>query len=277
MDKDYYNSYKEDRDLILEYHQVSVDDVTRSNIIGIGIDNVTRQQAIVKLIKMIDGGGVHHIISLDPYKLHRIRYNKDLKAISDKADMQLANGAGIGWAAKMLKTPIKERVPLLSFIMDIIRLSEIKEYSIFIVGGRPEITERAFFNIKKSFPNIRIVGRHGGFFNPEREKSVIEAIRKSEANIVFVGLGFPMEDIWIDKIRNEFTKTVFISVSGSIDTISGEVKKAPAFFMERGMEWFYRIMTKPWRIGRFLRVMVFFIHIFFKRLFLKKTPQGQSS
>jgi len=151
--------------------------------------------------------------------------------------------------------------------MEIIRLAEIKEYSIFLVGGKPETAERAFSNIKKSFPNIRIVGRHGGYFNADREKSVIEAIRKSEANIVFVGLGFPKEDKWIYKFKNEFKHAVFISVGGSMDTISGEIKKAPPYFMENGLDWFYRIISKPWRFGRLFRLAFFFISVIFKRIF----------
>jgi N-acetylglucosaminyldiphosphoundecaprenol N-acetyl-beta-D-mannosaminyltransferase len=155
-------------------------------------------------------------------------------------------------------------------MMDIIRISEIKEYSIFLVGGKPEITERAFFNIKKSFPKIRIVGRHGGYFNPERERSVVEAMRKSEANIIFVGLGFPREDRWIAKIKGEFKNAVFIGIGGCIDVISGEVRKAPAFFIERGLEWFYRIITRPWRAGRLARVAFFFMMAVMKRLFSRK-------
>ena len=153
--------------------------------------------------------------------------------------------------------------------MDIVRIAELKEYSIFLVGGKPEIVEKAFFNIRKSFPKIRIVGRHGGYFSPEREKSVVEAMRKSEANIIFVGLGFPREEQWIYKIRKEFANTVIISVGGNIDIISGEVKKAPAFFMHRGLEWFYRIITRPWRYGRLIRIAMFFLQILSKRFFSK--------
>jgi len=180
-DSHYYNSYKEERDIILEYNQISLEDASIVNILNVGIDNLTRQQAVYRVIKMIEDKGVHHVITLNPYKLARIKANNDLRLISDKADMHLASGAGLQWAAKLLKNPLKERVAILSFLMEIIRLAEIKEYSIFLVGGKPETAERAFFNIKKSFPNIRIVGRHGGYFNAEREKSVIEAIRKSEA------------------------------------------------------------------------------------------------
>ena len=266
----HYYSSKED-DIILEYNMISLDDANIINILNVSIDNLTIQQAVYKVIKMVEDKGVHHIITLNPYKLMRIRSNNDLRLISDKADMHIVSGAGLQWAAKMLKKPIKERIPLLSFMMEIIRISEIKEYSIFLVGGKPEITERAFFNIRKSFPNIRIVGRHGGYFDTDREKSVIEAIRKSEANIIFVGLGFPKDDKWIYKYKNEFKNTILISVGGSIDIISGEIKKAPPYFMENGLDWFYRIITKPWRIGRLFRTVLFFIRIFFRSLNNRKS------
>ncbi len=268
-DSVYYDSYKEERDIILEYNQVTFDDANVVNIIGQGVNNLTRNQAVVKVMNMINSGGVHHVMLLNPYKIHKIISNTDLRTISNKADMHLASGGGLLWSANMLKNPLKERIPAMSFIMDLVRISEIKEFSIFLVGARPEIVERAFFNIRKSFPKIRIVGRHGGYFNEEREISVIEAIRKSEANIVFVGLGFPKESKWIYKIKKEFKSAVFIEVGGSIDIISGEVKKAPAFFMERGLDWLYRIISKPWRIGRLFRVTVYYLHIIFKRLFSK--------
>ena len=270
MSDDLYYSTKED-DIILEYNQVTLDDANIINILNVSVDNLTIQQAVYKVIKMVEDKGVHHVITLNPYKLMRIKSNNDLRLISDKADMHIVSGAGIEWAAKLLKKPIKERIPLLSFMMEIVRISETKEFSIFLVGAKPEITEKAFFNIRKSFPNIRIVGRHGGYFDAEREKSVIEAIRKSEANIIFVGLGFPKEDKWIYKYKNEFKNTVLISVGGSIDIVSGEIRKAPPYFMEKGLDWFYRIISRPWRIGRLIRTALFFIMVLFKRLVGKKS------
>lgn len=269
-DSVYYDSYKEDRDLILEYNQVDLTTAGVVNLLGIGVDNVTRAQAVVKVMEMIKAGGVHHVMALNPYKIQRLRGNNDLRLISDTAKLRLPDGAGLQWAARQLKDPIVERIPTLSFMMDIIRIAEIKEFTIFIVGGKPEIVERAFFNIRKSFPKIRIVGRHGGYFSADREKSVIEAMRKSQANIIFVGLGFPKEDRWIHEIKGEFQNAVFISVGGNIDIISGEIRKAPNYFMEHGLEWFYRIINRPWRLGRLLRVLVFFIRILIKRLFSKK-------
>lgn len=271
-DLHYYNSYKDDDDLILEYNQISLDNTSFSNILDIGVDNLSRKQAVYKVMQMIEDeeDRVNHVMLLNPYKIHKIRSNNDLRLISDKADMHIASGAGIQWASRKLGNPINERVGILSFMMDLVRISEIKEYTIFLVGGKPEIAEKSFFNIKKSFPNIRIVGRHGGYFDSEREKSVIEAIRKSEADIVFVGLGFPKEDKWIYKIKKEFKRTVFVGVGGSLDIISGDIKKAPPYFMEKGLDWFYRIITKPWRLGKLTRTVLFFVTVFFKGLFRKK-------
>jgi N-acetylglucosaminyldiphosphoundecaprenol N-acetyl-beta-D-mannosaminyltransferase len=265
----HYDSYKEERDLILEYNQVDMSDAKITNILGIGVDNITRPQAVVRIMDMIKAGGVHHVIGLNPYKLLRYKGNADLRVICGAADLRLPTGAGMQWAGRTLKNPLKERIPILSLIMDIIRIADIKEYTIFFVGGKPEIVERAFFNIRKSFPKIRIVGRHGGYFSAAREKSVVEAMRKSEANVIFVGLGFPKEDKWIHKIKGEFKNTVFINVGGSFDIISGEIRKAPPFFMERGLDWFYRILTKPWRIGRLVRILFFFIAVVAKRLFYR--------
>ncbi|MDY6932954.1 MAG: WecB/TagA/CpsF family glycosyltransferase [Spirochaetota bacterium] len=266
-DISYYNSWKEDRDLVLEYNQTSLDDANVVNILGIGIDNLTRNQAVVKVMRMIEKGGFHHVISFNPYKIKRMKSNPDLSIISSSSSLHLASGAGIKWASKKIGSQLKESISIISFIMDIIRIAEINEYTIFLVGGKSEIVEKAFFNIRKSFPKIRIVGRHGGYFNEDREKSVIEAIRKSNADIVFVGLGFPKEDIWIYKIKNEFKNGVFISIGGSLDVISGEIKKAPAFFMKRGLDWFYRIITRPWRFGRLLTIILFFIQSILKRIF----------
>ena len=267
---DTYDSYKEDRDIILDYNQVDLRDAGVSNILGMGIDNVTCMQACAKVIKMIEEGGVHHVIPLHPYKLIKFRSNNELNAIFNKASLKFASGSGIQWAAKMLKFPLKERIPLLHFLMELIRLSEIKEFTIFIVGGHTETAEKAFANIKKSFPNIRIVGRHGGYFNKQREQNVVEAIRKSEANIVLVGMGFPLEDKWISKFRAQFKNSVFISVGPCIDIISGENLKSPEYFTVRGLEWLYRIMIKPWRFFRFIRIIFFYIHVVLYRIFKRR-------
>ncbi|MBN1500283.1 MAG: WecB/TagA/CpsF family glycosyltransferase [Spirochaetes bacterium] len=264
-----YDSYKEDRDIILEYNQADLNDTGVCNILRMGVDNLTFVQAVAKIIKMINDGGVHHVIMLNPYKLLRYRSNNDLNMIYSKASMKIATGSGMLEAAKRLHNPLKERIPQMSFIMEIIRLSEIKEYTIFLVGGKPETAEKAFFNIKKSFPGIRIVGRHGGFFSKEREASVVEAIRKSEANIVLVGMGFPREDKWISKFRGQFKNTVFIGIGGGIDIISGETNKAPGYFMESGKDWHYRIVTRPWRWGKLIRLFFFNVHLFFAGLFSK--------
>ena len=91
----YYDSYKEDRDIILEYNQINLKEVGVSNILGMGIDNLTCMHSVAKVVKMIEEGGVHHVINLNPYKLLRYRANRELKTIYNKSSLRFASGAGI--------------------------------------------------------------------------------------------------------------------------------------------------------------------------------------
>jgi N-acetylglucosaminyldiphosphoundecaprenol N-acetyl-beta-D-mannosaminyltransferase len=123
-------------------NQVKLDDVNVVNILGVGIDNVSRSQAVVKVMNMIKEGGVHHIVPMNPYKIMKIKSSSDLGVLINKTDMHIASGGGLLWASQKLKRPLKEQISLHSYMMDLVRISEINEYSIFIVVGKPEIGER---------------------------------------------------------------------------------------------------------------------------------------
>ena len=103
----YYESYKE-KDLLLEYTEVDISNIPVINILDTGIVNITRIQAVAKIMDMVNAKKVHHVMCMNPYKIMRIKSNNDLNLISKKADMHLACGAGISWAARMLKTPLRE-------------------------------------------------------------------------------------------------------------------------------------------------------------------------
>jgi len=272
MVSSFYDSNKEDRDVILEYNNIPLNEVKPYDICGVPVWNFTMAEAIAQITALIEKGGVYHFISLDPYKLYKIKTDKSLKFIKDSAEGEVKNfatGAGVLWASKTLGSPLPETIPFFSFLMELIRLAEAKEYPLFFMGSKNEIVEKAFNNLKKSFPNLKIIGRHGGYFLSQREEDIVEAMRKSEPKIVFVGLGFPREDKWIQRIKVCFKNTIFISIGGSLDVISGQMKKAPDFFINRNLAWFYRIIIRPWRIGRFLGVLFFFFLVLLTKFFQK--------
>jgi N-acetylglucosaminyldiphosphoundecaprenol N-acetyl-beta-D-mannosaminyltransferase len=140
---------------------------------------------------------------------------------------------------------------------------------IFFLGGRPSVTEGSYFNLKKSFPEMKVVGRHTGYFDNNREKAVLQAIRKTSPKVLLVGLGYPKELEWIRRNQKQLENMVVIGVGGSFDIMSGKAKKAPDFFQNRGLTWLYRIITRPYRLLAWWRMFLFYLFTLFFHLFKK--------
>ncbi len=261
---------KEDRDLILEYNLVEKREVPKVDFLGVKIDNISsRNELVVKILDLVDQKGVHYIHGVDPLKIMLIRNHVRYKRIFNKASLIFAAAGGMKWASQRMHQPLDEWVNYISLIVDLVRLSEVKQLPIYFLGSRPAVIERAFFNLKKSFPNMRVVGRHTGIFDPQREKDVIEAIRKTSPKILMVGMGYPKELDWIERNRKEFHDTVIISVGGSFDLISGKIKKAPDFFQNRGLTWLYRTIIRPYQVLRVWYLIKFVTLVYFINLFRK--------
>lgn len=254
------SSAKEDRDYLLDYKSIDLSSIRREDILDVPVDNINRDEAVALILEMIENrSGPHHVLFLDPIKLMRLRRSKKLRHILDDARLVLADGAGIGWAAARLGTPLKERIPMIAMIMDIVRLAWKQEYTIYLLGSRMEYLERVFFNMQRSFPGVRIIGRQEGYFGGEREALVKESLRKSAPDIIFLGMGFPTQEQWLHENKEYLSRSVVIGVDGAFDILSGKEKKAPDWFQTRGLAWFWRTLARPLYIDRMFAVFFFFV------------------
>lgn len=261
-------SSKEERDYLLEYQSIDLSSIGKINILGVEVDNATIDEAVAKIAHWIDNKETyHHVLFLDPPRLMKLRSGKKLHRITDKASMILAEGAGLGWASQ---GKLKGRVPIIALLMDLVRLSELKGYTIFMLGSKEDTIERVFFNLTRHFPKLRIVGRHAGHMNRQRELMVKEAIRKTSPDIILIANDFPEQEIWIENNTGFFGKSVVIGVSGAFDILSGKVKKAPDSFQLKGYTWLWRIIARPFRIFRMFRILQFIIMVLVSRIKIKK-------
>ncbi|MCU0824907.1 MAG: WecB/TagA/CpsF family glycosyltransferase [Leptospira sp.] len=252
-----HNSSKEERDILLEYQNIDVSKLETIQVLGVPIDNVTSDEAIAKLFRVLEKKeGIHHVLFLDPIKLMRMRPGKALHRITEKAGTILVEGAGIGW---MTRGRLKARVTPIAVMMDLIRLAEIKEFTAFIFGSKDDVVERIFFNLTRHFPKVRIVGRHAGHLDRQRELRVKEAIRKTGPDIIFLAMDFPDQEIWIENNTGYFGKAVIIGVGGALDMLSGNDRKAPDWFKDRGLTWLWRIVSRPYRIRRIWETFYFIL------------------
>ncbi|MDH5656961.1 MAG: WecB/TagA/CpsF family glycosyltransferase, partial [Spirochaetia bacterium] len=194
---------------------------------------------------------------------------------ADEARMVLPDGSGLLWASVKLQTSLKERIPMIAFLMDVIRLSVKKDFTIYLLGSKTEYLERVFMNLQKSFPGVRIIGRQSGYFNPSRESLIKESLRKSAPDLIFLGMGFPLQEKWIRENKEHLSRAVVIGVDGAFDVLSGKNKKGPDWAQTKGLIWFWRTISRPWLLFRFMRMISFYIIVLFKSVFSSNKKESE--
>lgn len=254
-----HQSPKEERDPILEYQSIDVTQRPKLNLAGVELDNLTRDQAVAVIIDFIKKKErLYHVLLLDPLKFVDFLPGKPLHRIPKKASLILATTGGFSWAAKKLGLELVETISTISLIMDIIRYSEKQSVTLFFLGSKEKIIEKLFFSLIRLFPKIRIVGRHSSELTKERELMVKEAIRKTSPDIVFLGLDYPKQEIWIENNMSYLGNSVVIGVWNTFETLAGKVESAPEYFQRNNLFWVWNLITHPWKIGSILKALKFY-------------------
>ena len=201
---------------------------------------------------------VHHIITLNAEILYKAQTDTELMRIIQKADLNTPDGSGTVWAIKQLTGQDVDRVTGIDLMTEICKQSRKNDWKVFLFGGKPGIADEAGRQLEEDY-STPIAGMLNGYFKEEDEESILERINDSDADILFVALGAPKQELWIDKYRERLNVPVGIGVGGSFDVISGQVERAPQFFQKMGLEWLWRLLKEPWRWKRMMALPKFTI------------------
>lgn len=234
-------------------------------IYGISINNVSFDEAIETSKGYLKGNKLKTIFTPNTEIVMAAKKNEKLKAIINRADLIIPDGVGLIYASRIRKKPLKERVTGFDLSMKLLDIANDHEYSIYLLGGKEGISKKAGDKIKKKYPKIHIVGYHNGYFNDREEAKILETINESKPDIIFVGLGFPKQEMWIDENKNKIHGKLIIGNGGVMDIISGKAKRAPELFQKLGLEWLYRLVTNPSRIKRQIALPKFMLEVIFNK------------
>ena len=187
-------------------------------------------------------------------------FNKDSemgKIYSDESIDIIPDGIGVVVAAKMLKYNISERITGVDLSEFLMEEGNKQKKSIYFFGSKQEVIDAMLKVCKQKYPNLKIVGASNGYVK-DRDK-VFQDIIKKEPDICLVALGIPDQEKLIYEHLNDCKKGIFVGVGGSLDVLSGTKKRAPKLFQKLNLEWLYRIISEPKRLGRFFKSNVRFI------------------
>ncbi len=238
---------------------------------GVGIDNVNLQDAAEICKGFIDSpsGSPKAVFTPNSEIIQACVEDNSLYEIINSADLITPDGIGVIYASRILGRPLKAKCAGYDLGLEMIKHSNECGAKIFFLGGKPGIAEAAKNKLLETYPDAVFVGTHDGYFRKEGEESdrVIELINKSGADILYVCLGVPTQEKWILSNRHKFeTVKLCLGLGGSLDGYSGNVKRAPKIFVNLGLEWFYRLICQPWRIGRMMKLPKFLFGVIFFKL-----------
>ncbi|MGP4060940.1 WecB/TagA/CpsF family glycosyltransferase [Halobacillus sp. H74] len=218
------------------------------NILGIPFTNMDHVTLVQQLQQHIEQREKSFVVTANPEIVMRAHDDSYYMDCLQAASYITADGIGIVKASKLLKDPLPERVTGYDIMMEFLQIAEQKKYRVFLLGAHEDILQRAVRNINAHYPNIEVVGSRNGYFEWD-DHTVAEDIHQAQPDIVFVALGVPKQERWIAENYNKFNQGVFICVGGSIDVVSGDVKRAPMRWQNMNLEWLYRLMKQPsrWR------------------------------
>lgn len=231
----------------------------RIDVLGVGFDNLTMDEAVAEGLRLTESQGTHYVVTPNPEIVELCRENLAAKIAVNEADLVLADGIGVVKGAAMLGTPLKDRVPGIEFAAGLMAGLAANRKTLYLLGAKPGVAQQAAGRLQASYPGLVIAGTHDGYFKDDA--AVAEEIRKTGADVVFVCLGAPKQELWMKKFGPATGAHLLCGLGGSLDVFAGVVERAPKFWSGHGLEWFYRLCREPRRIGRMMKLPLFLVHV----------------
>ena len=222
----------------------------RVTVAGIKVDNVDEDEAISMVDKWIDGPAAAYIAVVNAAKLVSAGRNSELRQALIGADLVTADGMSVVWASRLLGSPLKERVTGIDMFERLIGHAERRGSSVYLLGGRDEAVGRIVTRFRREYPNLKVAGYRNGYFAAAEADEVVERIRRSGAELLFVAMGSPRQEIWIASNLAATGARFALGVGGAFDHLSGLSRRAPRWMQQAGMEWLYRLLSEPRRLWR---------------------------
>lgn len=243
--------------------------MNRLNILGVGVDTYSFREATDFLVKALDRDEMTTVFTPNSEILLHAYKNPEYAKVLNEGSLITPDGIGVVYASRILGHPIPERVGGFDLANSLLDAVAKNEKTLYLFGGKPGVAERAAEKITTLYKGIKIVGVADGYFDAEKEKTIIDDINEKSPDILFVCLGFPKQENWLSE-HPDLNVKVAMAIGGSLDVFAGEVKRAPEIFQKLGLEWFYRLIKQPSRFVRMLALPKFgFTVLFHGKNFLK--------
>jgi N-acetylglucosaminyldiphosphoundecaprenol N-acetyl-beta-D-mannosaminyltransferase len=180
--------------------------------------------------------------------------------VLESADLCLADGTGVVWAARRQGCSIGAPVTGTDLIPPLAALCAKRGFRLFLLGAEPGVAADLAGRLRTEYPELAVAA-HAGSPDPSADEETVTVIRAHRTQVLLVAFGAPKQELWIDRLEDRLGASVGIGVGGAFDYLTGRVPRAPMWMRRAGLEWLYRLLRQPWRVRRMAVLPVYAIKV----------------
>jgi N-acetylglucosaminyldiphosphoundecaprenol N-acetyl-beta-D-mannosaminyltransferase len=226
-------------------------------ILGVRIDALTYASLLDCLAEYIRQGTPHQVATANPEFVMTAREDAEFRAVLEAADLCLADGVGLLWAARRMGQPLPERVTGSDSLPLIADQAARRGWRLYFLGAAPGVAEQTAQLLAERYPGLPVAGAYAGSPRPADAPDIITRVCAARPDVLFVAYGAPAQDLWIAHHKAELGVPVMIGVGGAFDHVTGLRRRAPGWVQKLNLEWLFRLITQPWRWRRQLALPKF--------------------
>ena len=239
----------------------------RVSVLGRPIDRLTLAETVDRCVEIIESRQPSQQMSINVAKLVALRKDDRLRAIADQCALLNADGQPIVWASHLLGDPLPERVTGIDLMNSLLAVAAKRGFRVFVLGARNDVLEAAVRRLLAQHPGLRITGYHHGFFTDDEVSDVCDAVRVARPDLLLVAMSSPRKEHFVADNDFRLGVPLTVGVGGAIDIAAGVTRRAPAWMQRRGLEWLFRLVQEPRRLGlRYLSTNTQFLVLLAKEL-----------
>ena len=227
----------------------------KTDVLGVLYDNVTMQEALEQGRSLLEGSEAAYCVTPNAEMAYEALHDEGFREVLNAASLVLPDGAGVVLGAKILKTPLKQKVAGIEFAQNLLPILEETGKRLFLLGSKPGIAELAAEKMLEKHPKLCVCGTMDGYFKEAAD--AVRRVNEANADVLYVCLGAPKQENFMHDHARELNVKLMIGLGGTLDGIAGTVKRAPKWMIRLQLEWLYRLIKEPRRIGRMMRLPKF--------------------
>ena len=224
----------------------------RVDVLGVQVDAVSEDDVLRVARECIQSSASCHVVTVNAEFVMLARRSPGFAQALESARLATPDGAAVVWAMRRHHAVQERRVGGADLIVSISEQAARDGSRVFLLGGARGVAAQAARALRARYPDLQIAGTFAGSPSLEEEDAIVDLIRRSNADILFVAFGAPQQEIWIARNLAQLGVSVALGVGGSFDYLAGTARRAPMWMRDRGLEWLWRLMRQPWRWRRML-------------------------